>query len=135
MISVIEELATAAHRLGLVRDKTWFVGSLIERENVLPTALGNGVAYLHTLHRNPREIVKPFVILGRSRTGIDFEALDEQPTMLFFVLGLKYEELHLPWMHKLYQMLAGEEVRRELLAASDAAAMLLLLKSIETRFA
>lgn len=108
---------------------------MIERENVLPTALGNGVAYLHTLHRNPREIVKPFVILGRSRTGIDFEALDEQPTMLFFVLGLKYEELHLPWMHKLYQMLAGEEVRRELLAASDAAAMLLLLKSIETRFA
>ncbi|HLN81519.1 MAG TPA: hypothetical protein VK392_10045, partial [Thermoanaerobaculia bacterium] len=30
--TVIEELAGLANRLGLVRDKTWFVGALIERE-------------------------------------------------------------------------------------------------------
>jgi excisionase family DNA binding protein len=133
-IGVIEELATSAQRLGLVRDKTWFVGSLIERENVLPTALGNGIAYLHTLRRNPREIVRPFMILGRAPEGIDFDAVDGQLTMLFFVMGLKYEVLHLPWMHKLYQMLAGEEVRRELQAAPNAEAMFTILMRIESRF-
>src|SRR5208282_5830091 len=47
---VIEELATLANHLGLVRDRTWFVGALVERENIMPSAIGNGVAFLHTLH-------------------------------------------------------------------------------------
>lgn len=44
-IGVIEELAALANRLGLVRDKNWFVGALIERENIMPSAVGNGVAF------------------------------------------------------------------------------------------
>ena len=51
--TVVEELAAHAHSLGLVRDRTWFVGGLIERENVMPSATGNGIAFLHTLHRHP----------------------------------------------------------------------------------
>ena len=88
---VIEELAAHAHRLALVRDKTWFVGALIERENILPSAIGNGIAFLHSLRRNPEQVVRPFMVLGRSKEGVDFDALDGNPTHLFFVLGLKYE--------------------------------------------
>ena len=36
--TVVEELAALADKLGLVRDKTWFVGALIQRENVMPSA-------------------------------------------------------------------------------------------------
>ncbi|MGE5275449.1 MAG: PTS sugar transporter subunit IIA [Acidobacteriota bacterium] len=120
---VIEELAAHAHRLALVRDKTWFVGALIERENILPSAIGNGIAFLHTLRRNPEQVVRPFMVLGRSREGVDFDALDGNPTHLFFVLGLKYEELHLPWLHKLSQMLAREQAVNVLLEAPDAPAL------------
>ena len=88
---VIEELAGLAARLGLVRDRTWFMGALIERENVLPSASGHGTAFLHTLHRHPREITEPFVVLGRSTAGVDFDALDGKLTHLFFVMGLKYD--------------------------------------------
>jgi excisionase family DNA binding protein len=119
---VIEEMASFAHRLALVRDKTWFVGALIERENILPSAVG-GVAFLHTLRRHPEQVVRPFMVLGRSREGIDFEALDGRPTNLFLVLGLKYEELHLPWLHKLSQMLARPEALKVLLDAPDANAL------------
>lgn len=118
---VVEELAARAHELSLVRDRTWFVGALIERENVLPSAIGSGVAFLHTLGRHPQHVTKPFMILGRSRSGIDFDALDGKPTHLFFVLGLKYEELHLPWLNKLSRMFAHPEATRPILAASDAA--------------
>src|SRR6266498_1502077 len=118
--TVIEELASAATHLGLVRDKTWFVGALIERENVMPSAMGNGIAFLHTLRRNPEQVVRPFMVLGRSRPGVDFDALDALPTHLFFVLGLKFEELYLPWLHKLSQMFAREEAVRTLLDAPDA---------------
>jgi len=121
--TVVEELAAHAHSLGLVRDKTWFVGGLIERENVMPSATGNGIAFLHTLHRNPQQVVRPFMVLGRSKQGVDFAALDGGLTHLFFVLGLKYEELHLPWLTKLSHMLAHREAVEALLAAPDGAAI------------
>jgi excisionase family DNA binding protein len=130
---VIEELAALADRLGLVRDRAWFVGALIQRENVMPTATGNGVAFLHSLRRNPEQVVRPFMILGRSREGVDFDALDGHPTHLFFVLGLKYEELYLPWLHKLSQMFASENAVRSILDAPDAAAIFGAVAEAERR--
>lgn len=120
---VIEELAEVAFRLGLVRDKNWFVGALIERENIMPSAVGNGVVFLHTMNRHPDQVVRPFMVLGRSHAGVDFDALDNRPTHLFFILGLKFHELHLPWLAKLAQLFAHPEATAELLAAPNAAAM------------
>ena len=122
-ISVIAELAAHAQKLGLVRDETWFVGALIQRENIMPSAMGNGLAFLHTLRRHPEQVTRPFMVLGRCREGIDFDALDGKATHLFFVLGLKYDELHLPWLAKLVQMLAQAEVVPALLEATDAASI------------
>ncbi len=120
---VIEELAGLSHRLGLVRDKTWFVGALIERENVMPSAVGHGIAFPHSMRRNPEQIVRPFMVLGRSREGVDFDALDGKPTHLFFVLGLKFDELYLPWLHKLSQMFVREEAVAAVLEAPGAEAI------------
>lgn len=131
--AVIEALAEHAAKLGLVRDKHWFVGALIEREDVMPTAVGNGVAFLHTLRRHPEQVARPFMVLGRSSGGVDFDALDGLPTHLFFVLGLRYQELHLPWLTKLAQMLAGGDAREELLAAPDAARMYEALVAAERK--
>ncbi len=121
--AAVAELAAHAEKLGLVRDRVWFVGALIERENLMPSATGCGLAFLHTARRHPEQVTRPFVILGRSRAGIDFDALDGNPTHLLFVLGLKYEELHLPWLAKLTTMLALPDRRQELLAAPDARAI------------
>jgi excisionase family DNA binding protein len=131
--AVIVELAAHAQKLGLVRDETWFVGALIQRENVMPSAIGNGLAFLHTLRRHPEQVVKPFMVLGRSQGGVDFDALDGKPTHLFFVLGLKYDELHLPWLAKLVQMLAQGDVVPSLLDAVDAAAVFRLLAEAERK--
>ncbi len=131
--TVIEELAGLAAKLGLVRDKTWFVGALIERENVMPSAVGHGIAFLHTLRRNPEQVVRPFMVLGRSRAGLDFDALDGLPTHLFFVLGLKFEELHLPWLDKLAHMFANEDAVQSLLDAPDADAIFQAVAEAERR--
>jgi len=122
-IGVIEELADGASRLGLVRDKNWFVGALIERENIMPSAIGNGVAFLHTMNRHPEQVTRPFMVLGRSRAGVDFDALDGKPTHLIFVLGLKFHELHLPWLAKLAQLFARPEATAALIAAPNVKAM------------
>jgi excisionase family DNA binding protein len=131
--TVIEELATLAHRLGLVRDKTWFVGALIERENIMPSAVGGGSAFLHTLRRHPEQVVRPFMVLGRSVVGVDFDSLDGEPTHLFFVLGLRFEELHLPWLHKLTQMLARPGAVESLVKAPNALAIYQALSEAERK--
>ena len=117
---VIEELADLANRLGLVRDRTWFFRALTDRENIIPSAIGNGVAFMHTLLRHPGQVVRPFMVLGRSHQGVDFDALDGRPTHLFFALGLKFQELHLPWLSKLSQMCAKPDAIQTLMSATGA---------------
>lgn len=129
---VIDEMAGLAARLGLIRDKTWFVGALIERENVMPSARG-GVAFLHALRRNPEQVVRPFMVLGRSRGGVDFDALDGMPTHLFFVLGLKFEELYLPWLQKLSRMFADRGAVKAVIDAPDAEAIFQAVTAEERR--
>jgi excisionase family DNA binding protein len=128
---VVEALASLASSLGLVRDKNWFVGALIERENIMPSAVGNGVAFLHTMYRHPEQVTRPFMVLGRSVGGIDFDSLDGRPTHLFFVLGLKFHELHLPWLAKLSQMCARREAVQTLMAAKTADDLFAALSAAE----
>jgi excisionase family DNA binding protein len=130
----VEELAGFAAELGLVRDKTWFMGALIERENVMPSAPGKGVAFLHTIRRNPQQVTRPFMVLGRSVAGLDFDALDGKPTHLFFVLGLKLNELHLPWLAKLSGMFATRKAIDPILAARDAKAIYDVIAASEQQY-
>jgi excisionase family DNA binding protein len=132
---VVEELAVKAQELALVRDKTWFMGALIERENVMPSAIGNGIAFLHTLHRSPEQVIRPFMVLGRSTRGVDFDSLDGEATHLFFVLGLKFTELHLPWLQKLSQILIDRERVKLLLRALDAESIYEVLSEAERTLA
>jgi len=64
---------------------------------------------------------------------VDFHALDGMPTHLFFVLGLRYQELHLPWLTKLAQMLATPESTADLLAAPSPERMYEVLVVAERR--
>jgi PTS system fructose-specific IIC component len=60
------------------------------------------------------------MVLGRSLRGVDFDSLDGAPTHLFFVLGLKFHELYLPWLAKLPQMCAQPETVKILMTATTA---------------
>jgi excisionase family DNA binding protein len=129
----VEELAGFAAELGLVHDKAWFMGALIERENVMPSATGTGIAFLHTMRRTPQQVTRPFMVLGRSQAGIDFDSLDGKPTHLFFVLGLKMNELHLPWLAKLSRMFATRQAVDSVLDARDAKAIYAVIAASERR--
>ena len=123
MPAALQELAARAAELELIRDRTWFLGALIERENTLSSAVGSGVAFPHTLERHPDQVTRPFLVLGRSSRGIDFGAADGQPVQLIIVMGLRHQELHLPWLARLSRMLKSDQARRDILSAEDAAAI------------
>jgi nitrogen PTS system EIIA component len=128
---VIAELAFKTYQLGLVRDQAWFTAALLERERVMTSAIGHGIAFLHTVHRQPEQLVRPFIVLGRSSDGVNFDSLDGLPSHLFFVLGLKQIDLHLRWLQKLSQILIVPERLRALLAAQGALAIHQILRDGE----
>ena len=117
---VLEELCARAAELELVRDRTWFLGALIERENVLSSAVGQGIAFPHTLHRHPEQVLTPFLLVGRSADGVDFAAADRERVHLIVLMGLRYQELHLPWLGRLSWLLRDPRVRARLAAARTA---------------
>ena len=104
-MAVIDELAARAYTNGWLADKPWFVGAVVERESLASTAMESGVAFLHTRAKDKGKIARPFIVVGRSWQGIPFGAADGNPTYLFFLLGLKYDRLHLPILGRLARAL------------------------------
>ncbi len=118
-IGVIEELAARAYTNGWLIDKPWFVGAVVERESLASTAMEGGVAFLHTRAKDRGKIGRPFVVVGRSWEGIPFGAPDNAPTYLFFLLGLKYDKLHLPILGRLARALRNPATIAKLRALSS----------------
>ncbi len=118
-VGVIEELAARAYTNGWLSDKPWFVGAVVERESLASTAMEGGVAFLHTRAKDKGKIGRPFIVVGRSWEGIMFGAPDNAPTFLFFLLGLKYDRLHLPILGRLARALRNPATIAKLRALSS----------------
>jgi excisionase family DNA binding protein len=113
----IESLVQRAFERGFVNDKPWFIGAIVERENLASTAMEGGVALLHTRQRGAAKVARPFIVAGRSWQGVDFGAADGKPTFLFFLLGLKSDRLHLPILGRLARLLQNAAMVTRLRAA------------------
>jgi excisionase family DNA binding protein len=118
-VGVIEELAARAYTNGWLLDKPWFVGAVVERESLASTAMEGGVAFLHTRAKDKGKIGRPFMVVGRSWEGIGFGSPDGNPTYLFFLLGLKYDRLHLPILGRLARALRNPATIAKLRALSS----------------
>jgi excisionase family DNA binding protein len=94
-----------------------YVGDIVERESLASTAMDGGVAFLHTRQRGASKVTRPFIIVGRSYQGVDFGAPDGKPTFMFFLLGLKYDRLHLPILGRLARVMKNSAVVAKLRAA------------------
>lgn len=80
---VLRELAALAATLcGRFTEETLY-NVLLERESVGSTGVGNGVAIPHGKIEGLDEILLCF---GRSRAGVNFDAVDKRPAHLFVLL-------------------------------------------------
>jgi mannitol/fructose-specific phosphotransferase system IIA component (Ntr-type) len=98
---VIGQIVKKVAEMGLVTDDKWLESALTERERMVPTAMPNGVAFLHARHRAAERFPKQFLFLARSSAGVAFGSPDEKPTHLFFLLALRKDMAHLRWLARL----------------------------------
>jgi len=96
------------------------MGSLLARERLGSTALGQGIAIPHGRVKGLRDAVGAFL---RVREPIPFDAPDNQPVSLVFVLLVpeRASDVHLQILSELAQMFSDRELRRQLAAAPNPA--------------
>ncbi|MBK8482285.1 MAG: PTS sugar transporter subunit IIA [Proteobacteria bacterium] len=104
--------------------------ALAQRERLASTGIGEFVAIPHgKLDRLPSMVAA----LARSRDGIDFGAMDGQPTRLFFVIVApgSANGLHLRALARVARLCKSADFRQSLLRAEAPEAMFEILCSAE----
>ncbi|WP_276861940.1 fructose-specific PTS transporter subunit EIIC [Anaerococcus tetradius] len=102
--SAIEEIADKFYEKGYVNSREDFKNGLIKREEEGSTALGESVAIPHTKNETVKE---PAVLFARKVGGLDYQALDGEPTEIFFAIGAPAgaNNLHVETLAELSKML------------------------------
>ena len=98
-----------------------------KRESSMSTGIGFGIGIPHASTDLIYEVVGA---LGRSRKGVNFDALDNQPVnlvMLFLVPQGQFQK-HLHTLASIAKLLHNKEFRQALEAAPDAEAMYAIIK-------
>lgn len=98
-----------------------------KRESSMSTGIGFGVGIPHASTDLINEVVGS---LGRSRNGVNFDALDNQPVklvMLFLVPQGQFQK-HLHTLANIAKLLHRAEFRQALEQAPDADAMLKIIR-------
>jgi PTS system nitrogen regulatory IIA component len=103
--SVLDELTQHAWNNKLIVSKAYLLEHLIHREKITSTALGRGVAIPHLRKPNGKIINEPKMVIGSSKSGIDFGSHDGMPTYIFFLILSDSEVVHLRILSKLTRIL------------------------------
>lgn len=93
--------------------------ALLERENLGSTGIGEGIAIPHT--RVPG-VAAPFGMLARMSKAVDFDAIDDVPVDVIFLLLMPAEHRkdHLNVLAQVARQLRSPEVLRQIRGARSA---------------
>lgn len=107
---VLKQLVDPLIKTSFARQPQKLLNSLIERERMMTTAIGHGIAIPHP--RKPIEgmFPEPAVVLGICPEGAAFDALDDRLVHLFFVICSTKEEIHLQLMARVSWLCRKEDV-------------------------
>ena len=127
---VIKELVDLAAKSKLVKDAEQLLKDIQEREKLVTTGVGYGVAFPHAKSKAVRGIIIAF---GRPKTGIEFSSMDKKPVSLFFLIAAPEDAIgaHLNVMARLSYLMKSEKNRDKLMRTKSPKDLLEMLDSVE----
>jgi nitrogen PTS system EIIA component len=117
--AVLEELVQPLVAGGFVRSKGLVIETLSKRETLGSTGIGKGVAVPHC---RTLAVADLHIVVGVSKKGVDFEALDKKPAHLFFLIvapPLDGNNLYLPVLGKVVESVRDSKLRQAMVGATD----------------
>lgn len=115
---VLEELAQAVVAAHPELNKAAVVQTLLDREKLGSTGVGEGIAIPHGKLPGLNRIIVGF---GRSRKGVNFDAIDGKPVQILFVLLAPEDSpgTHLKALARISRLLKDLPFRKRLVDAGD----------------
>jgi PTS system nitrogen regulatory IIA component len=123
LAALADNLATAPQ----VKNRKELAAEILKREELMSTAIGRGIAIPHV--RLP-SITDMVVSVGISRTDIiDFQALDDEPVRLVFMIAAAYNQhaYYLQTLSYFSARLKNRDLRNSILAGESAQEIYTLL--------
>jgi len=127
-VDAIKELVALLKKAGTIAEEDSVAKVILEREELGPTGIGEGIAIPHGKSDAVDRVVAAF---GRSEKGINFESVDKQPAYLFFLLvaPISSPGPHLLALARISRLLKSKDFRELLMKAKSKSEILEMFKS------
>ena len=110
-----------------------FIQSLLERERLHTTGIGEGIALPHARNAMGGLLKRPLLVFGRHLQGLEYGALDKRPVQLLFLLASPQLTDHLAMLARLSRVLRDVKLRNALLTAKRNEEIAPMLDEAESR--
>lgn len=108
--------------------------ALLDREQLHSTGVGDGIALPHARNALVGLVNQPCLVFGRCPKGVDYGAIDQQPTRLFFLLIAPTVTQHLGMLARISRLLRDGTLRHSLLDAPRPEDVIRLIREAEARY-
>ncbi len=114
----IEELAMIFKDTDICADIDALIKALIEREEIMSTGIGFGLAIPHA---KINVVKKMAFAIGISKKGIDFDSMDGRPVHLIILVaaGEKQHKNYLKLLSSIMSMLKNEQVKEKIIKSES----------------
>ena len=118
-LDLFDEMIDLLYKADKIISKEGFKKGILAREAQSSTGLGFSLGIPHA---KSREVKVPSIAIGFSKEGIDYEALDDEPVKLVFMIAAPEDggDLHVMLLAQLAKMLIYDDFREKLLKAESA---------------
>jgi nitrogen PTS system EIIA component len=126
---VVRALVHLLYELGKLKNEEAFYQAIIDREKVVSTGIGMGVALPHARMPNYDQF---FIAIGILQRPVDWHALDNVPVRLVFVIGGPDDKQteYLQILSNLTQAVKDESRRKKLLTLQQPEAIIELFRPV-----
>ncbi len=116
---IIEELLDILIKTGEVSDRENTLQQLLARERKMSTGIQFGVAIPHAKTRSVHELI---ACVGIKREGIDFAALDGEPSSIFIMTLSPIDRVgpHVQFLAEISRVVKERDARARILASKTA---------------
>jgi PTS system nitrogen regulatory IIA component len=116
---VLVELVSTLTKANLIKNEKEVVNVILEREKLGSTGIGEGVAIPHGKLKGLKNII---CVVGRSLQGVAFDAVDQKPVHIFFLLLAPENSasLHLKMLSRISKLLRDPSFRKRLMELGDS---------------
>jgi PTS system nitrogen regulatory IIA component len=131
--SVLEELSNFLKDKGEIPNKENLLLSLIEREKLGSTGIGENVAIPHA---KIRDIDKIITVFARSQIGVEFESLDQKPVNFIYLIIAPENSTgqHLKALARISRLFKNPSLRESVLCANEIDQIYSILVDEDSKF-